>query len=206
MSISNIIKIVIVLYSITILGLSFVTGQSIDANLFRWISGSTSAVVIIWTAYERWIWRKWIFRYIAQFLSVPILHGTWKGILKFDRDQKGESGEADIYVAINQTLTSVSVRSFFKKPSASKSITAKIEEEPDRRKLVYLYKSEAPHGERDDNRPHDGASVFDIVGNPVKKLLGSYFTDRKGSGTVVLDRYSPVLAENFDDAEKLEYK
>lgn len=68
-----------------------------------------------------------------------------------------------------------------------------------------MYKSEAPYGKRDTNRPHDGAVVFDIVGNPVKKLLGSYFTDRKGAGTVTLDEYSSVLTENFDDAEKLDY-
>lgn len=202
----RIIKTAILLYSVLIFVLSFVTRQSIDDNLFRWLSGATSLVVIIWTAYDKWIWRKWIFKYLAQFLGVPILYGTWKGKLKFESDEKGLSGETDIYVAINQTFTSVSVRSFFKKPSASKSVTAKIEEETDRKKLVYLYKSEAPYSKRDNNRPHDGASVFDIVGNPVKKLLGSYFTDRKGAGTVVLDRYSCMLAENFEDAEQLEYK
>lgn len=202
----QIIKITITLYSILIFFLSSVTGESIDENLFRWISGVTSFVVIVWTVYDKWIWRMGIFKCVAWFLHIPILHGTWKGKLKYEKDENGNSGEADIYVAINQTLTSISVRSFFKKPSASKSITAKIEEEPDRKKLVYMYKSEAPYGKRDSNRPHDGASVFDIVGNPVKKLLGSYFTDRKGAGTVVLDKYSEVLAENFEDAEQLQYK
>lgn len=203
----QIIKSAITLYSILIFLLSFVTGKSIDENLFRWISGVTSFVVILWTVYDKWIWRMWIFKYLAWFLQVPILYGTWKGKLKYEKDENGKSGQVDIYVAINQTLSSISVRSFFKKPSASKSITAKIEkEEPDRKRLVYLYKSEAPYGKRDNNRPHDGASVFDIVGNPVKKLLGSYFTDRKGAGTVVLDKYSNVLAENFEDADHLEYK
>lgn len=202
----QIIKNAIVLYSVLIFVLSFVTGQSIDDNLFRWLSGVTSVVILVWVAYDKWLWRVWVFKYAAWFLRIPILHGTWKGKLKYKRDENGNSGEADIYVAINQTFTSVSVRSFFKKPSASKSMTAKIEEEPDRKKLVYMYKSEAPYGKRDANRPHDGAVVFDIVGNPVKKLLGSYFTDRKGAGTVTLDEYSSVLTENFDDAEKLDYK
>lgn len=200
------IKNAIILYSVLIFILSFVTGQSIDDNLFRWLSGVTSIVVLIWSAYDKWLWRMWLFKYTAWFLHVPILHGTWKGKLKYERDENGNSGEVDIYVAINQTFTSVSVRSFFNKPSSSKSMTAKIEEEPDRKKLVYMYKSEAPYGKRDTNRPHDGATVFDIVGNPVKKLLGSYFTDRKGAGTVVLNEYSSTLAENFEDAEKLEYK
>lgn len=203
----QIIKSAIVIYSILIFLLSLVTGASIDKNLFRWISGVTSLVVILWTVYEKWVWRMWIFKYVAQFLHIPILFGTWKGKLKYKSDENGKSGEVDVYVAINQTLSSISVRSFFRKPSASKSITAKIEkEEPDRKKLVYIYRSEAPYGKRDTNRPHDGASVFDVVGNPVKKLLGSYFTERKGTGTIILDKYSSILAENFDDAEKLQYK
>jgi len=202
----QIIKYSIILYSVIIFILSFVTGQSIDNYLFRWLSGSTSIVILIWGAYDKWLWRMSFFKYLAWFLQIPILHGTWKGKLKYEKDENGISGEVDIYVAINQTFTSVSVRSYFKKPSASKSITAKIEEEIDRKKLVYLYKSESPHGKRDVNRPHDGAVVFDIVGNPVKKLLGSYFTDRKGAGTVLLDNYSEVLAENFEDAEQLKYR
>lgn len=202
----QIIKSAIVLYSILIFLLSLITGDSIDENLFRWISGVSSLVVILWMAYDKWLWRMWVFKYLAMFLHIPILHGTWKGKLKYEKDENGNSGEVDIYIAINQTLSSLSVRSFFKKPSASKSITAKLEkEEPDRKKLVYLYKSEAPYGKRDTNRPHDGASVFDVVGNPVKKLLGSYFTDRKGAGIVILDKYSNILAENFDDAERLKY-
>jgi hypothetical protein len=203
----NQIQIIIILYAIVIFITSFVTGKSIDDNWFRWISGATSVVVLVWTAYDKWVWRMGFFKYLAWFLHIPILHGTWKGKLKYERDENGNSGEVDIYVAINQTLSSISVRSFFKKPSASKSITAKIEkEEPDRKKLIYMYKSEAPYGKKDNNRPHDGASVFDIVGNPVKKLLGSYFTDRKGAGAVVLDKYCSILAENFGDAEQLEYK
>lgn len=201
----QIIKNIIILYSVLIFILSFITGQSIDDNLFRWLSGTTSAVVLIWTAYDKWLWRMWPFKYVAWFLKIPILHGTWKGKLKYERDENGNSGEVDIYVAINQTLTSVIVRSFFKKPSASRSMTAKIEEEPDRKKLVYIYKSEAPYGKKDTNPPHDGATVFDIVGNPVKKLRGAYFTDRKGAGTVVLDEYSETLSENYEDSIQLEY-
>jgi hypothetical protein len=203
----QIIKIVIFLYSVLIFTLSVVTGKSIDDNLFRWISGVTSLVVIIWTVYDKWIWRKWVFKYLSQLLQIPIIHGTWKGKLKYERDEDGNSDEVDVYVAINQTLSSISICSFFEKPSTSKSITAKIEkEEPGRKKLVYLYKSEAPYGKRDNNRPHDGISVLDLIGNPVKKLLGSYFTERKGAGTIVLDKYSKILAENFADAEQLDFK
>lgn len=203
---SQVIKAAIFLYSLIIFLLSSVTGDSINDNLFRWISGATSIVVVTWTIYDKWLWRKWIFRYLAQFLHMPILHGTWRGTLQYERDEQNQSGETEVYVAINQTATSISIRSFFKKPSESKSVTAKIEnEEPDRKKLVYVYRSEAPYGKRDSNRPHDGTCVLNIVGNPVRKLTGSYFTERKGAGAILLEKRSRELAENLEDAQKLTY-
>lgn len=203
---SNIIKGSIVLYSILIFLLSFLTGKSIDDNWFRWISGTMSAVILAWAAYDNWIWRQGVFKKITQLFRIPVLHGTWKGVLKYEKDKSGKGGEVDVYVAISQTFTSVSVRSYFKKPSESRSIVAKIEkEDPNRKNLVYVYKSEAPYGKRDNNRPHDGACVLNIVGNPVKKLSGSYFTERKGAGIIMLYKHSDLLAENFEDAEQLEY-
>ncbi len=207
MDTKQIIQASITLYSVLIFALSFLTGKSIDENLFRWISGLTSFVVITWILYDKWIWRMWIFKYVSWVLHIPILHGTWKGKLKYEADENGNSGEVDIYMAINQTLSSISISSFFSKPSTSKSITAKIENDyPDGKKLIFIYKSEAPYGKRDKNRPHDGASVFNIVGNPAKKLIGSYFTERNGAGSVVLEKYSSELVENLEDAEMLKYR
>ncbi|MBU1256424.1 hypothetical protein KKA49_01950 [Patescibacteria group bacterium] len=111
-----------------------------------------------------------------------------------------------IYLAINQTLTSISVRSFFKKPSESYSIATKLDkQEPNRKQLFYLYKSEAPYSKRDNNRPHDGACVLNIIGSPARELSGSYFTERKGAGIIKLNKHSFHFTETFDDAEKLKY-
>lgn len=203
----QIIKIVIFIFSVLIFILSFITGKSIDDNLFRWVSSLASLIVIIWTIYDKFVWRKWIFKKLTQLLTIPILYGTWKGTLKYEKDEFEKNGEVDVYVAVNQTLTSVTVRAFFKKPSESRSIIAKIEQiDSDRKELVYVYRSLAPYGKRDNNRPHDGTCVLNIIGNPVKKLSGSYFTERKGTGTILLDKYSNILTENFEDAEQLEYK
>ena len=196
----------IFIFAIIIFLISTITGSSIDDNLFRWLSGVTSAVVIIVLVYERWIWKWSVFRAISEVSGVPVLHGTWEGTLDYEKDGNGKSGSVDIYVAVNQTLTSISVRSFFKKPSESASTIAKIEKpKSNRRQLIYLYKNEAPFGKRDGNPPHDGACVLEIVGFPAQELSGSYFTERKGSGLVKLSQYSPQLAETLEIAEKLQY-
>jgi len=203
---SHKIKAVIILFSIFIFLTSFVTGESIDDNLFRWITGVTSAVILIWTAYDKWIWRWPLFSKLSKLSGTPVLHGTWKGVLQFESDESGKEGEVEIYLSINQTLSTISVRSFFKKPSESYSIVAKIEKlEPDRKQLIYLYKSESPYGKRKNNRPHDGACVLNIIGKPVKELSGSYFTEREGAGTVKVTRYNSQLSETFENASELGY-
>ena len=186
--------------------MAFLTGSSIDQNLFRWISGATGAVLALWFIYEKWIWKWPLFDKISSYYGTPVVYGTWKGTLKYEKDQEGKSGSVDVYVAISQTLTSLSVRSFFRHPSESYSITAKIKDSESKgRQLVYSYRSEAPHGSRDNNRPHDGVCILNIIGSPVKKLDGSYFTDRGGAGIITLDKHCNKLAESFDDSENLNY-
>jgi hypothetical protein len=174
--------------------------------LFRWISGATSAVIIIWTAYDKWVWRWPLFSKLSELLGISPLYGTWKGILRFESDASGKKGKVEIYLSINQTLSTISVRSFFKKPSESYSVVAKIEKlKSNRKQLMYLYKSEPPYGRRKKNRPHDGACVLNIIGKPVKELSGSYFSERNGAGTIKLTKHNPHLSETFEGASKLEY-
>jgi hypothetical protein len=203
---SHKIKISIFIFAIIIFCISFFTGESINDNLFRWISGASSTVVIIWAIYEKWIWKWSIFSKLSMFMDNPILHGTWKGTLNYEKNAYGKAGKVKIYLSVHQTLTTIAVRAFFKKPSESNSIVAKIEKlKPSRKQLLYLYKSEAPHSKRKNNPPHDGAVVLNIIGMPVRELSGSYFTDRTGAGIVKLTKHNSSLAESFEDAEKLNY-
>lgn len=203
----NIIKAVIILYSVIIFLISFVMERSIDDNLFRWISGATSIVVLIYIFFERWIWKWGVFKQISELCGKPIIHGTWKGKLCYEKDATGNSGEIDIFLSIRQTLFTVKIDSFVS-TSESYSIIATIGESPSSKKqLIYFYRSAAPYGKRDNNRPHDGSCVLNIIGIRVRELRGCYFTERKGgAGTIILDMHSNELAESFNDAAGLNYK
>ncbi|MBU1256438.1 hypothetical protein KKA49_02020 [Patescibacteria group bacterium] len=100
---ANKIKATIILSSIFIFLISFATGKSIDDNLFRWISGVSSAVVLVWTVYEKWFWRLSLFGRLSELTGTPILYGTRKGILTYESDVSGKKGNVPIYLAINQT-------------------------------------------------------------------------------------------------------
>lgn len=202
---SDLIQVSIFLYSIVLIVISVLSGDSIDANILKWVSGATSFLVFVWFLYDRWIWKWTLFSKIAHhYFQVPIMHGTWKGKLYYESDKDEKQGNVDIYVCIDQTLTSIHIRSFFEKPSESNSIATKIVKSyQNKLQLYYLYKSEAPHGKRDDNRPHDGVVVLNIIGEPVRELSGSYFTDRRGAGQVRLSQYKSKISETIEEAKQL---
>jgi predicted ATP-dependent endonuclease of OLD family len=49
----------------------------------------------------------------------------------------------------------------------------------------------------DRSQPHDGTIVFELVGEPVVKLKGTYWTERKTTGEVVLTFREPMRLEEF---------
>jgi hypothetical protein len=201
----DLIKPIILIFAAILLIISFLTGKSIDTNLLRWTSGITSTITILWFIYERWIWRYSIFQKLSHYhFKTPVIHGTWKGTLAYQTDANGKEGEVDIYLSIQQTLTTIQIRAFFEKPSQSYSIASVIQEAPNGTlQLQYIYRSEAPYNGRENNRPHDGTVILEIIGEPVKELRGSYFTERKGSGEIVLKQHSTTKAESLESAKIL---
>lgn len=205
MKYEDIIKPLILTYSLIVFLLSTITGNSIDENIFRWASGASGALVLIYMAYERYIWRIWIFKRISEFQGIPVLHGTWKGTIQFDKDENGQPGEKDFYIAINQTLFSISLRTFIDKSEAY-SVCATLQKDlSGKLQLSYLYRSGAPYGKRDNNRPHDGACILDIIRSPYLELRGAYFTERKGTGRITQTAHNPRVTEVFEHAIGLEY-
>jgi hypothetical protein len=55
------------------------------------------------------------------------------------------------------------------------------------RKLGYSYRSSPLPTVRERSQPHEGTAVFEIVGNPAKRLKGVYWSDRKTTGEITLD-------------------
>jgi len=196
----------IAIFAAVMLGIAALTGGSLDKNFLRWASAAASVVVLILLIYEKWAWRWPLIRKGAEWAGKPIIHGTWKGELHYERDANDQPGSIPFYMAVDQTFSTVRVRSFVR-TSESNSMTAAIDRPaPKRRQLVFAYRSEAPHHARDGNRPHDGTSVLNLAGIPVVEIRGSYYTDRLRRGEIVFAEHAGKVAESFSQAELLDYK
>lgn len=54
------------------------------------------------------------------------------------------------------------------------------------RQLAYSYTSKPKPSVKERSTPHDGTIVFDLIGMPVSKLEGRYWTDRETTGEITL--------------------
>lgn len=186
---------------------SLVTGVRIENEVYKWTTTAMSAATLLVLAFDKWIWRWPGIRAVINYLRMPpVLHGTWAGEIQYDNDSRGNSGKVPIYLVIRQTFTDLKIISYAS-TSESNSLTAEISKsEHGNRQLAYVYRTIAPYGTRKGNPSTDGLAILGIVGSPVRELSGSYFTDRGGSGRIVLNTHSPKLAESFTDAERLSHK
>ena len=67
------------------------------------------------------------------------------------------------------------------------------------RKLGYSYTSSPSLKVQDRSVPHDGTMVLEIIGDPVTKLKGIYWTTRKSTGEVVLTKRCEQHLDDFPD-------
>ena len=62
-----------------------------------------------------------------------------------------------------------------------------IDDDDQVRKLSYCYTSVPSITLRSRSQVHDGAMTLELVGDPVSRLRGTYWTTRKTTGEVTLD-------------------
>lgn len=201
------IRITIGLLAAAMLGISALTGDSIDEQGLRWLSGVTGAIVVFLLVFDQWLWRAPGIRKVCELTGRPVLYGTWFGKLDYQRDNEGNPGSTQVYMAIHQTYSTISVRCYFPTfHSESWSLAASLCRNDHRHDLRYVYQQMAPVPDRSHNRPTEGATQLAVAGRPVIQLSGSYYSERGGSGTIVLDAHSPKLAGSLGEAERLDFQ
>jgi hypothetical protein len=199
-------RIVVALLAAAFIALTALTGDSIDKDGLRWLSGVAGAIVLILLAYDRWLWRWPLLRQVAERTGRPVIHGTWRGRLEYEADAAGQPGSTEIYMAVHQTYTRVIVHSYFA-TSTSRSLVAAVEPvDKHRHELTFAYRSEAPAPARDRNRPHQGTCVLALVGTPVEEIGGSYYTDRRGRGTISFDGHTRRCLGSLAQARRASYR
>lgn len=187
--------------------ISALTGDSINEQGLRWLGGIAGGITLLVLFFDQWLWRAPGIRRLSELAGNPVIHGTWLGTLDYQQDGEGNPGTTEIYLAICQTFSSVSVRCYFPKTQAeSWSLTASFRPNDHRRDLHYIFQQQAPAPDRDHNRPTQGACELAVAGRPVRELSGSYYAERGGKGKIRADVYSPRLAGSLGDAERLDFQ
>jgi hypothetical protein len=202
------VRIIAALLAAAMLALSVITGESVDAQGLRWLGGCVSAITLLLLAFDRWIYRWPGVRWLTQASGTPVIHGTWRGILHFEKDAQGNAGDQPIYMAVHQTYCNVKIRCYFPtKGSQSESLLAAIFSDRHRPTLRYIYCSQVPAPYRDTNRPTEGTVELHLVGRPINEISGSYYAERNGArGTIAFDSHATVVAGSGMHAEGLVFR
>jgi hypothetical protein len=155
--------------------------------------------------FVKWAW-KW--RILEGWLvPFPNLEGTWQGtIISSWVNPKNSEKVSPIpcILSIKQSFTKVScVMRTAEMVSYSCGEEFKIEGDNQIRQLCYSYTSKPLPSVNDRSPIHDGTIVFSIIGKPVKKLSGHYWTARKTTGEIDLTyRCKEILDEMPEDLTK----
>ena len=192
-----------VLFIIGCLVVGLITGATISdfESAVKVAYKSLGLIVLIATFFIAHAWRWRIFR--GWLVPFPDLGGTWEGTLQttWSDPQTGlVPPPITTILTIRQSFIRIScvMRT---EQMTSRSFMADFWLEPDEqiRNLGYSYHSSPIATVRDHSAPHDGTAIFELVGSPVTKLKGSYWTGRKTTGTVELTFRTAARLDDFPD-------
>jgi len=181
-----------------------VEGVAISGTWFRPFSAVVGILVLLLAAFDLWAWR---LRFLqGWFVPRPDIRGTWSVELRSDwKDPTTDTIVAPIaaYLVVRQTFSTLSLR-MLTPESSSELVAAEISKAADGTyRLAGVYRNEPKLSVRDRSPIHFGAIALEIQGDPVKDLVGCYWTDRGTRGELrSLGRHARS-ASSFDEARSL---
>lgn len=159
-------------------------------------------VIIMVSLFIKWMWKWKIFH--DWLVPFPNLEGTWEGyILSSWINPKNNEriNRIPCILSIKQSFTKIScVLRTAEMTSYSIGEEFRIEDEKQIKQIGYQYTSKPLPLINKRSPTHDGSALFSIVGNPVNKLNGQYWTARDTKGEIELTyRCKEILDEIPDD-------
>ena len=167
-------------------------------DFMRPVPNVVTADLLFVALFTKWGWR---WKLLQDWLvPYPDLNGTWQGTIQTHwKDADGNTpGPISAVVTIRQTFGQVScVMRTAEMESHSYAEGFCIDQERQVRQLCYSYTSKPKVSLRNRSTPHDGTILFNIIGKPVHKLEGEYWTQRKTTGTVALSFLTKNLLDEL---------
>jgi hypothetical protein len=136
--------------------------------------------------FVKWAWKWKIFN--NWLVTFPNLNGTWEGTIQtswINPETGLIPGPIPAIITINQSFSRIScVMHTSEMKSYSIAEEFRIDSDQQIKQLVYTYLSKPRILVENRSIPHEGTVVLNIIGNPVYKLDGYYWTSRKTTGEI----------------------
>lgn len=167
-------------------------------DVVRLIPIVATADGIAYFIFTAWLWR-WnpLQGWLVPF---PDLNGTWQGYIQTNwKDAEGQTpGPIPTILTIKQSFGRIScVMRTEEMESHSYLEGFCIDKDDQVRRVCYSYTSKPKASLRERSTPHDGSILFNIIGTPVNKLGGEYWTQRQTTGTVILTFRTKMLLDEM---------
>lgn len=149
---------------------------------------STTGLLTITFAYINYC--GWKFKYLKWLIDIPNLNGRYTGKLESSfLDSTGEKKIMDCILEINQTASSIHIRTFYgdkvvmEQSSGSKSVIGEIiKDEDDFFSLIFTYENK-PNALNNELHSHYGTTVLRYFPDN-KTFEGDYYNDRNNKGNI----------------------
>ena len=190
------------IFAICFIGLAFATGASVTdiKSALKLAYKTIPIIILIWAVFASFAWRWRIFK--GWLVPFPDLDGTWQGTIQTTwKDAEGNiPGPIPVILTIKQSFGRVScVMRTAEMSSWSYLADFWLDTDEQIRKLGYSYTSSPGLKVQERSVAHDGTMVLEIIGDPVTKLKGLYWTTRKSTGEVVLTKRCNLRLDDFPE-------
>ncbi len=138
MPMSNWAGIVIGAAATVALGIVWATSGKVEVGFARAVLTGSTVVIIGLLVFDQWLWRYAPFRWIV---SRPVLHGTWKMMLRTSHEARADE-EIEAYLVIHQTYSRIRADGLFDR-SNSECVSANLAVEHGRCTLNYIFRTGA---------------------------------------------------------------
>lgn len=178
------------IFTISYIALVYIGGQNIsDVWTALKVAYKTIPVVLfIIGIFVTYLWRWKIFQ--GWLVPFPNLNGTWQGEIRTtwqDPATRKVPAPIPVILSIKQSFIRIScVMRTAEMTSRSFLADFWLDGNEQIKMLGYSYHCKPLPSVQDKSKTHEGTVIFEILGVPVNKLKGTYWTARKTTGEIIL--------------------
>ena len=199
----SLLSIVIFLLSLVFGGLLIINGVAVEISWIRFWGPSVTFVMFLLSTFDLFFWKF----FPESLIKRPKIYGTWQGTIHSNWTNPETDKQIDpieCYTAIHQTFSTVSYRQMTVESTSDLVAKEIILSSANVFQLVGVYFNESRILIRDKGRNpiHYGGIRMNVVGSPVTKLTGEYWTSRNTIGELNLTERRKKIFHDFQSAKE----